>query len=269
MCDLMVQTVCSSEVNDGQQMCFLCDSGANKDEEAEDEVHSPSVVEQARFSPELAIQRARATKRPLEAVEGNGDLTDASMMTKYVSLSLAIATESMFTAITKKKRKEKKMSDEFLPITTSRVKDRLPKTKMKTGSRFKTQRKLLYYLCSIVQRRKLPGDDANTYNVYGTVMNGNTSKGWDVIFDLFPPENKIVRGVLRNRLTLGAEGAEENEYDRDIDFADYEEVMTMPKQAATINMAPTHNLFLELPPPIHGNGDVLHRAVGEDPTRSS
>jgi hypothetical protein len=56
MCDLMVHTVCSNEVNDGQQMCFLCDSGVNEDEEAEDEVQSPSVVEQARFSLELTIE---------------------------------------------------------------------------------------------------------------------------------------------------------------------------------------------------------------------
>jgi hypothetical protein len=40
MRDLMVHTVCSNEVNDGQQMCFICDSGVqeDEDEEAEDEV---------------------------------------------------------------------------------------------------------------------------------------------------------------------------------------------------------------------------------------
>jgi hypothetical protein len=140
------------------------------------------------------------------------------------------------------------MDDEVLPTTTSRVKDCLPKTKMKKGSRVKTQRKLFYHLCSIVHKRKLPGDAVNTYNVYGTVMNGNSSKGWDVIIDLFPPENKIVRGVLRIRLTLVADGAEENKYNHDIDFADYEEVMTPPKQVVTINMAPPQKLFLELPP---------------------
>jgi hypothetical protein len=79
-------------------------------------------------------------------------------------------------------------------------------------------------------------------------MNGTSSKGWDVSFYLFPPENKIVRGFLINRLTLVAEGAEENEYDGDIDFADYEEVMTPPKQVAAINMSPPQKLFLELPP---------------------
>jgi hypothetical protein len=68
MCDLMVHTVCSNEVNDDQQMYFLCDLGANEYEEADDEVQSPSVVDQARESLQLAIQRARATKRPLEAV---------------------------------------------------------------------------------------------------------------------------------------------------------------------------------------------------------
>jgi hypothetical protein len=105
MRDLMVHTVCSNEVNDGQQMCFLWDSGVNEDEEAEDEVQSPYVVEQARLSLELAIERARATKRPLEAVEGNGDLADTAAMTKAVYLSLAIAPESMVTPIMKKKRK--------------------------------------------------------------------------------------------------------------------------------------------------------------------
>jgi hypothetical protein len=212
MCDLMVHTVCSNEVNDGQQMCFLCDSGAKEDEEAEDEVQIPSVVEQARESLQLAIQRARGTKRPFEAVDGSGDLVDAAVTTKAasLSLSLAIAPESTVTPITKKKRKEKKMADEVLPTTTSRVNDRLPKTNTNKGSRVKMQSKLLYHLCSVVQRRHLPGNTANTYNVYGNVTNGNSSKGWDVSFDLFPPENKIIRGVLRNRLTLVAEGAKEN-----------------------------------------------------------
>jgi hypothetical protein len=99
-------------------MCFLCDSGVNEDEEAEDEVQSPSVVEQARLLLSLAIERARATKRALDAEEGNGDLTDAAATIKAISLSLAIAPESMVTPITKKKRKEKKIGDEVLPTTT-------------------------------------------------------------------------------------------------------------------------------------------------------
>jgi hypothetical protein len=145
-------------------MCFLCDSGANEDEEAEEEVQIPSVVEQERESLQLAIQRARATKRPLEAVEGNGNLVDAAVTFKgaSLSLSLVIAPESMVTPVRKKKLKEKKMADEVLPTTTSRVKDPLPKTKMKKGSRVKMQRKLLYHLCIIVQRKKLHGDTANT-----------------------------------------------------------------------------------------------------------
>jgi hypothetical protein len=232
------------------------------------------VVEQTRELLQLAIQHAIATKRPLAAVEGNDNLMDAAVTTKAASLSLsfslAIAPESMVTPITKKKRKEKKMVDEVPPTTTSRVKDRLPKRKMKKGSRVNTQRKLIYQLYSIIQRRKLPGDTTNTYNVYGTVMNGNSSTGLDVSFDLFPPENKIVRGVLRNRLTLVSEGAEENEYDCDIDFVEYEEVTAPSQKAATINKDPPQKLFLELPPPPrHGNSDVLHRAVGQDPTRSS
>jgi hypothetical protein len=170
-----------------------------------------------------------------------------------LALSLVIAPESMVTPITKKKRKEKKITDEVLPTTTSRVNDRLPKTKMKKGSRVKTQRKtqrkMLYHLCSVVQRRKLPGNANNTYNVYGNVNNGSSPKGWDFSFDLFPPENKIVLGILRNRLTLVAEGAEENDYDRKINFADYEEVTTPPQQAATINKSPPQKLFLGLPPP--------------------
>jgi hypothetical protein len=60
--------------------------GVDEDEESEDEVQSPSVVEQAIFSLELAIERARATERPLEAVEGNDDLADAAGTTDAVSL---------------------------------------------------------------------------------------------------------------------------------------------------------------------------------------
>jgi hypothetical protein len=147
-------------------------------------------------------------KLTLEAVEGNGVLVDAAVINKAASLSLSlvISPESMVKPITKKKRKEKSMADEVLPTTTSRVNDRLPKTKIKKGSRFKMQRKLLYHLCSIIQRRNLPGDATNTYNVYGNVTNGKSSKGWDVSFDLFPPENKIVResSETGSRLSLRA-----------------------------------------------------------------
>jgi hypothetical protein len=156
MLELMVHTVCSNEVNDGQHVCFLCDSGTIEDDKAEDKVQSPSAVERTSESLQLAIQRARATKRPATALTGNGDLVDAATTTKVAScsLSLAIDHESMATPLTKKKRKEKKMDDEVMPTTTSRFKVRLPRTKMKKGSRVKMQRNMLYHLCSVVQRRK-------------------------------------------------------------------------------------------------------------------
>jgi hypothetical protein len=77
--------VCSNEVNDGQQMCFLCDSGTDKYDETDVEVQSPSMVERTSESLQLAIQRARATKRPAAALVGNNDLVDAVMMTKASS----------------------------------------------------------------------------------------------------------------------------------------------------------------------------------------
>jgi hypothetical protein len=84
------------------------------------------------------------------------------------------------------------------------------------------------------------------------MTNGNSSKGWDISFDLFPPEDKIIHGVLRNRLTLVAEGAEENDYDRDVDMEYFDKMKTPPLQRASSNIninttAPTpQKLFLKL-----------------------
>jgi hypothetical protein len=80
------------------------------------------------------------------------------------------------------------------------------------------------------------------------MMNGNSSKGWDISFDLFPPEDKIVHGVLQNRLTLVAEGAEENEYDRDIDLTNVDDMMTPSQQAATLKKGATPQKIFSHPP---------------------
>jgi hypothetical protein len=126
------------------------------------------------------------------------------------------------TTPSSKRSKQKKNDDKILPTATSRKNDRLPKMKMKKGSRVKTQRMLLYHLCIVFQRMKFPCDAANTYNVYDNVMNGKSSKGWEINFDMFHPEDKIIHVVVCNRFLLVAEGAEEKHYDRDVDMEEVE-----------------------------------------------
>ena len=42
----------------------------------------------------------------------------------------------------------------------------------------------------------------NSYNFLGTSVGGNTQKGWDVVFYLFPQNNTIVKHINRNKISV-------------------------------------------------------------------
>ena len=52
------------------------------------------------------------------------------------------------------------------------------------------------------QRECVPTIVGNSYIYIGTVVGGNTQKGWDVTFDLFIKDNKIVKHIYRNKLIV-------------------------------------------------------------------
>ena len=53
----------------------------------------------------------------------------------------------------------------------------------------------------------------NSYNFFGTFVGGNTQKGWDVVFYLFPQDNKIVKHINCNNINVVHPNEEGNEYD--------------------------------------------------------
>ena len=44
-------------------------------------------------------------------------------------------------------------------------------------------------------------------------MDGNTQKGWDVVFDSFPQDNKNVNHMNHNKISVVKPNEEETEYD--------------------------------------------------------
>ena len=44
-------------------------------------------------------------------------------------------------------------------------------------------------------------------------MGGNTQKGWDVVFDLFPQDKRITKHINCNKLSVANPNEEETEYD--------------------------------------------------------
>ena len=95
--------------------------------------------------------------------------------------------------------------------TTARAsKKSKDQVKMKVGCRVFSQRKKLFLCgrCSDKQQnvmKELP----NNFRLYGTVVSGKTTTGYNIDFDLFPADDKRVSGIMRSRLTVMGPGAEE------------------------------------------------------------
>ena len=42
----------------------------------------------------------------------------------------------------------------------------------------------------------------NSYKLFGTVVGGNTQKGWDMVFDFSPQDNKIAKHIYCNKISV-------------------------------------------------------------------
>jgi hypothetical protein len=120
--------------------------------------------------------------------------------------------------------------------------------KIKKGSQVKIQRSLLYHIAKPVQRVSMPSSEANTYNISGTIINGNSSKGWVVQFDIFPWDNNIVRYITRSKLTVLENDEEEEQYDLPTELSDYADAFKTLSQAADTSKPCTpQQEFLAMP----------------------
>lgn len=72
---------------------------------------------------------------------------------------------------------------------------------------------LYHVLLTDSQRSCLPLTQANTHNIYGQVISGNTADGYDVCLDILSPAENVILKYTCNKLTVVSEGEEEIDYD--------------------------------------------------------
>jgi hypothetical protein len=95
--------------------------------------------------------------------------------------------------------------------------------------RIKVTRDILYHICAPDQHAWLPTSAGNSYNVYGTVIQGSSGKhDWDIQFDVFPLDNHNVKNVSRNKIIVLSDGDAEVEYDREVDLSDHPSTFLSP-----------------------------------------
>jgi hypothetical protein len=103
--------------------------------------------------------------------------------------------------------------------------------KVKKGVRIKITRDRLYHICAPDQQARMPTSACNSYNVYGTVIQGSSGKrGWDIQFDVFSLENHTVKNVSRDKIVVLSDGDAEVEYDREVDLSDHPSTFLSPTQ---------------------------------------
>jgi hypothetical protein len=128
----------------------------------------------------------------------------------------------------------------------------VPLVKIKKGCRVKIIRRNVYHIASAGQRKKIPDDVGNSYNIYGTVVAGSPGRrGWDVQFDIFPLENHTIKNIDRKKLITVPSDEEEKEYDRPFDNQSLPSTFDEPVEKRTGNPKKTQDKFLEL-----SSGDV-------------
>jgi hypothetical protein len=89
-----------------------------------------------------------------------------------------------------------------LPTTSSHQKTNWKQQKIKKGSRCNIHRNFLYHIAKESQCVSVPSSQATTYNMYGTIVNCNSSKGWDVQFGIFSLEENMLRYINRNKIMV-------------------------------------------------------------------
>jgi hypothetical protein len=115
-----------------------------------------------------------------------------------------------------------KRTGEVLTTTTYHKKTHKTAHKIKKGVRIKIACDRLYHICSPDQQARLPTSAGNSYNVYGTVIQGYLDKhGWDIQFYVFPLGNHTVKNVGRNKIIVLSDGDVEVKYDREVDLSDH------------------------------------------------
>ena len=70
-----------------------------------------------------------------------------------------------------------------------------------------------HILSDDTQRACVPTKVGNSDNLFGTVVGVNTHKGWDVVFDFFSQDNRILKHLYHNNLSVVKPNEEEKEYD--------------------------------------------------------
>jgi hypothetical protein len=135
-------------------------------------------------------------------------------MTPMPPLPLASATSpegssAPPTRLTKKKFSKEEAGRSFPPNDVKTAQGQVPVVKIKKGCRFKIVRRNVYHIASAGQRKKIPYDAENSYNIYGTVVTGSSGRrGWDAQFDIFPLDNHTIKSIDRKKLitvpSLGA-----------------------------------------------------------------
>jgi len=94
--------------------------------------------------------------------------------------------------------------------TARQQKKKKASVKIKLGARVYSTRKQLY-LCGRLdddQKKAIQGFP-DTYRLYGKVVTGKGTTGYNVKYDLLPAGKKMVKAVLRSRMTVLVDGAEE------------------------------------------------------------
>jgi hypothetical protein len=135
------------------------------------------------------------------------------------------------TGVTSTRGRATKRTAEVLPTTTSRKKTQKTAQKIKKGVRIKITRDRLYHICALDQQARLPTSSGNSYNVYGTVIQGSSGKrGWDVQFDVSPLENHTVKNVSRNKIVVLSDDDVGVEYNREVDLSDHPSTFVSPTQ---------------------------------------
>jgi hypothetical protein len=122
-----------------------------------------------------------------------------------------------------------KRTGDFLPTTNYCKKMQKMAQKINEGVRIKITHDRLYNICASDQQARLPTSAGNSYNVYGTVIQGSSGKcGRDVQFYVFPLENHTVKKVSRNKIAVLSDGDAEVEYDREVDLSDHPSTFLSP-----------------------------------------
>ena len=178
------------------------------------------IINDATMSPRPEVAMMLNSKSlhdtPTSINFGTDTNTPVSLTSRSTTTNNAVSTNKTIAQTVTARKKPTVQSERRKKSTCRKSAKKGSSVRIGLKVRVKSQRQQLFHILTTdAQRNSMSVEVGNNYNYYGTVVGGNSFKGWNVQYDLLPHGENIIKGVNRTKLVVVTTSEGEVTYDHD------------------------------------------------------